>query len=101
MELYIDARAVWDSIAAEVLKTPNDKALLLHAKALREYVGRQVSVLTWVDTRDMIADALNKGIIDRKAIRDFFTKGEWHIEREVKRHAPLRSTPIADSNAQA
>ena len=88
MELFIDARAVWDSVAAEVLKTPCDKALLLHAKSLKEYLmQKQVSALTWVDTRNMVADALNKGIIDRVEIRRFFSSGQWLINHETKTYA--------------
>ena len=35
MDAGCDARAVYDSITAQVLKTPDDKHLLLHARAMR------------------------------------------------------------------
>ena len=89
MELYIDAKSLWDTIAADVMKTPCDRALLIHAKALKEYLmQRQIKALTWIDTRDMVADALNKGIVDRLEIRKFFDSGEWTIAHEPKTYAP-------------
>ena len=36
MDAGVDARGVFDALTADVMKTPNDKALLLHAKAMRE-----------------------------------------------------------------
>ena len=85
MHLFIDARAVFDSITAEVIKTPADGALLVHAKALREYLDKGLlSQLHWIDTRDMVADALNKGIIDRTLLREFFSLGKWHLHHESR-----------------
>jgi len=85
MELYIDARSVFDGVTSDPVKTPADKALLLHAKALNSMLtSRQIKALTWIDTRDMIADALNKGTIDRDAIRRLFSLGEWKLQFPTK-----------------
>lgn len=44
--------------------------MLIHALKLREHLVRnQINRLIWVDTRDMIADALNKGSISRDAVK--------------------------------
>lgn len=84
-ELFIDARAVFDSVTAKVVKTPADKILLLHALALRDHLeAGQLSKLNWIDTRDMVADALNKGTIDRGALRQFFEHGQWKLCHDVK-----------------
>jgi hypothetical protein len=40
--------------------------------------------MSWIDTRDMVADALNKGCIDRGSLRRFFEKGQWELQHEVK-----------------
>ena len=78
MHLFLDAKAVFDSVTASNVKTPADKILLLHALALRNQLELgQVGTLNWIDTRDMVADGLNKGCIDRTAIRDFFQHGKW------------------------
>ena len=36
LDAGVDARSVFDSLTADVVRTPNDKQLLLHAKAMRE-----------------------------------------------------------------
>ena len=84
-ELFLDARAVFDSVTAKTVKTPADKIFLLHALALRDHLDAgQVTKLSWIDTRDMVADALNKGSIDRGALRRFFEHGQWVVRHEVK-----------------
>ena len=84
-ELFVDARAVFDSVTAKTVKTPADKIFLLHALALRDHLeSKQVTKLSWIDTRDMVADALNKGSIDRTALRRFFEQGQWALQHEVK-----------------
>ena len=84
-ELFVDARAVFDSVTAKTVKTPADKIFLLHALALRDHLeAGQLTQLTWIDTRDMVADALNKGSIDRTALRRFFEQGQWAVSHEVK-----------------
>ena len=70
LDCLIDARSVLDSVSAEEVKTPNDKIMLLHALKLREHLDRkQLSRLVWIDTRDMLADGLNKGSISRDALK--------------------------------
>ena len=84
-ELFIDARAVFDSVTAKTVKTPADKIFLLHALALRDHLeSKQLAKMSWIDTRDMVADALNKGCIDRGSLRRFFEKGQWELQHEVK-----------------
>ena len=83
MRTFLDARAVFDSVTAKTVKTPADKILLLHALALREHLdARQVTRINWIDTRNMVADALNNGSIDRGALRGFFERGIWKLNHE-------------------
>ena len=85
MRTFIDARAVFGNVTAKTVKTPADKVLLLHALALREHLDSgQVTRINWIDTRDLVADALNKGSIDRGALRDFFERGVWKLNHERK-----------------
>ena len=85
LDLYIDAKAVYDSVTAVHPKTPADKILLLHVLALRDHLRlRQLNSINWVDTRDMLADGLNKGNIDRTALRSLYEDGVWKIEHEPK-----------------
>ena len=74
---FIDAKSVFDAVCAEITKC-SDKALVLHTKALRDYiVSGKLRKFHWIDTRDMVADALNKGTIDRSAVRSLFQDGIW------------------------
>ena len=65
VEAVVDARAVYDAVTADVVKTPDDKHMLLHALKLREWLDRgAVRALWWCDALDMIADGMTKGSID-------------------------------------
>ena len=85
MDCVIDARAVQDSVVAEEVKTPNDKIMLIHALRMRELLDKgQISNLIWCDTRDMIADGLNKGVIKRDALHEVCSDGIWRVNHPLK-----------------
>jgi hypothetical protein len=80
MTACIDARAVFDNIIADLVKTPYDKHLLVHALAVREFLRlRAVTSLYWIDTNDMLADGLTKGCIDRTALIEASYTGVWKL----------------------
>ena len=80
MDVGGDARAVYDSVTAVQLKTPDDKHLLLHARAMREFLeSGPVDRLYWFDTEDMLPDGLTKGSIDREALISVCEQGVWQI----------------------
>ena len=65
----VDAHSVFASVTADTVRTPNDKHLLVHALALREFLDDgTLKWLMWCDTRDTVPDALTKGAIDREAL---------------------------------
>ena len=69
MVIQIDALSVFATITATYIKAPAEKGLLSHVQFVRELLDSHVlSVLSWLDTRDMIADGLTKGSIDRLAL---------------------------------
>ena len=91
MDVGCDAKAVYDSVTATTLKTPDDKHLLLHARAMREFMEMgPVDRLYWFDTEDMLPDGLTKGSIDRAALVSVCEHGVWAI-----RHAEPISTSLA------
>ena len=48
---------------------------------MREHMSTtRIKKLWWIDTRDMLADGLNKGAVSRKALLLALTKGLWHVE---------------------
>ena len=80
MTACIDARAVFDNIVADVVKTPYDKHLVVHALAVREFLRlRAIKSLYWIDTEDMLADGLTKGSVDRTALTVASAEGRWSL----------------------
>ena len=81
VESCLDARAVFDSVMASPVRTPNDKLLLIHALAVREYLDRGVlKRLTWLDTLDMLADGLTKGVVERESLIRLANEGVWQLQ---------------------
>ena len=86
--LYLDALSVYASVTATFVKTPADNGVLIHCLYLRELLDNNVIwALIWQDTRDMLADGLTKGSVDRKAIHDCMD-GLIEIKHECKPWRP-------------
>jgi len=67
--LYLDALSVTAAITATFVKVPADNGVLVHCLYLRELLDHNVlHALIWQDTRDMIADGLTKGAVERDAL---------------------------------
>ena len=94
LDLAIDAFSVWTRSTVEEIRC-SDGALFLHLLAFRELLGKGVKRLLWIDTRDMVSDGLNKGTVDRTAIRILSELGIWKVQHEPKIHT------FASTHAQA
>ena len=71
VDLALDAYSVFAAVTASQVKAPAEKALLSHVQYLRELLDRRIiSRLLWIDTRDMFADGLTKGAVEREALHD-------------------------------
>ncbi len=91
MDAGVDAKSVFDSLTADVVKTPNDKQLLLHAKAMREFLeDGQVDRLFWFGTEDMLPDGLTKGCVDREPLLKVAAEDEWAIKNDAPVWKTLR-----------
>lgn len=78
LQLLVDCKSLFDTLKADEVKMPREASLVMLLHQLKESLRTgSLSSIVWVDTRDMLADALNKGIIARKAIIDFCTKAHW------------------------
>ena len=65
-----DADSVYRSVTAQQVKAPAERSLLIHLQWLREFLDRKTfSCIAWCDTRDMVADALTKGSVDRSLLQ--------------------------------
>ena len=70
MCLYIDAYSVYAAITATFIKMPADNGQLVHLHFIRELLDNGVlKALAWIDTRDMIADGMTKGAVEREALQ--------------------------------
>ena len=70
LSLYVYAMGVYAAVAATFIKIPADNiSLLSHIQYIRGLLGTKVlEALVWLDTRDMVADGLIKGSVDRDAL---------------------------------
>ena len=69
MILALDAMSVYSAVTAANVKEPSEKALYNHVLYLRELLDIGVlHALWWIDTRDMTADGLTKGAVDRTVL---------------------------------
>ena len=99
MELGIDAASVFAAVAAQDVKDPAECSLKVHVLSIREALNhRKLKALWWLDTRDMLADALTKGGIDRAALVLVMEKGIYKPSQEFKvtRGSGQRTQPSPD-----
>ena len=67
--LALDAYSVFAAVIAQMVKTPAEKSLLSHVQFLRELLDRGIlEYISWLDTRDMAADGLTKGEVERESL---------------------------------
>ena len=98
VELIIDAKSVYDSLVAREVKCPAEVSLVMFLAQLKEaMLAHSLRKLWWVDTRDMVADALNKGAISRIALLELANTGRWVLKHKAigfseSRHVPLISS---------
>ena len=89
IEIAIDAMSVFSAVTADRVKAPAEKSLLSHIQFVRELLDKGiVRAIMWLDTRDMTADGMTKGSVDRKAIEDCMS-GTITFQHDLKRWEPL------------
>ena len=70
MCLYIDAYSVFAAVTATFTKMPADNGQLVHLHFIRELLDNGVlKAIVWLDTRDMLADGMTKGAVERDALQ--------------------------------
>jgi hypothetical protein len=69
LELATDNKGMFSGVTATEVKTPSEPHLLYIMKALRDRLdARSISALWWMDTRDMVCDAMTKGTLSREPL---------------------------------
>ena len=86
----VDAMSVYAAITATCIKIPAEKSLWTHVQYIRELLDKGIlKFLVWLDTRDMHADGLTKGAVDRAAIQAIMN-GTVNFTKELKAWRPKR-----------
>ena len=98
LEAVVDAYAVYSTALKLESKNPSEETLITLVSILREALmtGR-LSTLWWVDTRDMAADALNKGAIPRLALQTIARTGMWtlqHNSQSYTHHQAVQASKL-------
>ena len=87
----MDARAVYDAVAATDTCEPAESSLKLHLISVRDRMEQGIiRNLYWVDTRDMLADGLTKGGIDRQLLHSVSQDCQYKAKHECECHSKIR-----------
>ena len=71
--------SIFSYLKASHLKFPAEKATYIHLAYLKELLDiGALKSLTWIDTRDMVADGLTKGLADRSPLHRLMA-GLWKL----------------------
>ena len=85
--MYTDSYSIFSYLKAQHLKMPAEKNTFYHLAWLREkIVAGIIKWFHWVDTRDMFADGITKGSLDRKALHDVM-RGVWILKNTMESHS--------------
>ena len=80
----VDALSVHAAVTASNVKTPAELSLVVHIRRVRSLLDSGVlSKIVRADTRDMLADAMTKGAVDREAIHAAMD-GVWVIQQSMR-----------------
>ena len=106
IEVIIDAKSVFDSLACSEVTPPTETALLFILLVLKEGLqSHTIRTMWWCDTRDMLADGLNKGVISRVGLNAASVKGQWVLAhppvpfRESRHRPVIREEDHGDRDA--
>ncbi|CAE7940212.1 unnamed protein product [Symbiodinium sp. KB8] len=93
-ELCIDAMNLFYALTAVYPRLPAEKTLFVHISWLRDMFQRGVPrTVSWSDTRDMVADGLTKGKVDRTAILEAM-RGVLHVRHPKKSHEGSKAASL-------
>ena len=93
VDVCVDARAVFDAVAASDVCDPSESSLKLHLISVRGRIACGIiRFLWWIDTRDMAADGLTKSGIDRTILHNLSQEYLFDCKHDVLRHPKTSSS---------
>ena len=97
IDAVVDAKAVFDAIAGADACNPMECSLKLHLLSLRDKLAQGIlKRLFWSDTRDMVADGMTKGAVERKEIHTTMN-GDVINNHEMKLWKPKQPLGVPGS----
>ena len=101
LDMFTDSYSIFSYLRTQHLKFPAEKGTFFHLAYLRELLEKKViRSLTWVDTRDMFADGMTKGALDRAALVEVML-GTWTLRHKAETHHETPKTDDGDATATA
>ena len=92
LDCVVDARALFDAVAAADPCTPLECSLKLHLLDIRDKLAcGMIKKLYWADTRDMVADCMTKGGVLRTMIQNLCAQGKVILSQECKVHQKYKA----------
>jgi len=91
----VDCKSLFDHLASDETQLPSESSLILVLAGLKELLRcHSLKATWWINTHCMLADGLNKGLISRKALRDYGHTGVWEATGAMKKHFETSHKPI-------
>ena len=79
VEVYIDKKPLLESVAST--KIVENKFLVSEINAMKQLIEDEtIKHITWVDTKDQLADVLTKEMVEPKKIRDVFLRNNFDFK---------------------
>ena len=79
VEIYIDKKPLLESVAST--KIVENKFLVSEINAMKQLIKDEtVEHITWVDTKDQLADVLTKEMVEPKKFRDVFLRNKFDFK---------------------
>jgi hypothetical protein len=95
IHIVTDCFSIFTALSKETVTLPAEATLILLLLSLKECLRAwSLRKLSWVDTRDMLADGLGKGAVSRKAIVEACCQASWDLKYKAVSHLEkLRKPP--------
>ena len=102
MQLIVDCRSLYDALKMDETQVPREASLIMLLLQLKESLRTgSLESIVWCDTRDMVADGLNKGIIARKDLINYSTSANWILQHPFQTFREKRKVPVSSAQDDA
>ena len=102
LQAITDCRSLFDALKAEETQIPTEQSLILLLLQLKESLRTStLQSIVWCDTRDMVADGLNKGVIARRDLLNFSMTAQYTFRYEFQMFSETAKTAIISSKNDA